>query len=182
MKTLRQLVLLGLMFGAMSFMNPGSPKIESDSYWIKFSDDSLGCGYVNVKGDTMIPVGKYTMCWTDTFRSYAIVTDSTLGIIAINKQGRFLYQVFIFDNGPDHVSEGRFRIVKNGLIGFADERTGKVMIYPQYKCAFPYENSVADVSFDCEITKTESGEHKTWTGGNWYYIDHAGKIAPPPEH
>lgn len=182
MKTLPPLLFLLFVFGSISFIEPFNPTVPSDSYWVRYCNDSYDCGYLNTKGDTMIPAGKYSICFTDTFRSYAVVNIIGKGFVAINKQEKVLYKVFAFDNGPDPVSEGRFRIIKNGLIGFADERTGKVMIYPQYKCAFPYENSVSEVSFDCEQIIEPGGEHTSWTGGKWFYIDHAGKIAPPPEH
>jgi hypothetical protein len=182
MKRLIPLLFVLLFFYSSGFVRPVDVTVDSDSYWILFKNDSNQFGYLNSNGDTMIPAGKYLKCYTDTFRSYAIVRDKTKGMIGINKLGKVLYGVFTMWNEPDPVSEGRFRIIKNGLIGFADERTGKVMIYPQYKCAFPYENGVADVSFDCEITLIDTGEGQSWSGGQWYYINHAGKKAPSPEH
>ncbi len=183
MKKLVPFLFILFLFGSSAFVKPVALEVVSDSYWVKFQDDSGRFGYLNAKGDTMIPAGRYWPCYTDTFRAYAIVCSTSDGeFIGINKEEKVLYKVFGFDNGPDPVSEGRFRILKNGLIGFADERTGKVMIYPQYKCAFPYENGVSEVSFDCTVKPPKGDEHGTWTGGNWFYIDHAGKKAPPPEH
>ena len=47
------------------------------------------------------------------------------------------------------------------------------MIKPQFKCAWPFKNGVAEVSMDCQ-TKSE-GEHTVWVGNNWFYIDTIGK-------
>lgn len=171
-----------LMCVSMGFIPYERSTSQASDYWVLFCDEDYDCGYLNSKGDTMIQAGVYPICYTDTFRSYAIVSKPGVGFVGINKQEKVLYTVFPYDNGPDPVSEGRFRILKNGLIGFADERTGKVMIYPQYKCAMPYENGVSEVSFDCNVKPPKGDEHGTWTGGNWFYIDHAGKKAAPPEH
>ena len=84
-----------------------------------------------------------------------------------------LYEVLPFDNGPDYVGEGVFRIIENNKIGFADARTGKIVIPPQFDCAFPFENGTAKVSTDC--TSQMNGEHEIWESEKWFYIDKTGK-------
>ena len=81
--------------------------------------------------------------------------------------------MFSFDNGPDYASEGLFRIIQNNKIGYADSATGKVIIKPQFGCAFPFDNGFAKVSFNCATHS--DGEHKIWTSDNWFYIDKKGK-------
>jgi hypothetical protein len=129
-------------------------------------------GYRNEAGKIVIPMGKYSDCYTDTFRNYAIVVISGRGIVAIDRRSRVLYDVFIFDNGPDYPADGLFRIRANGKIGYADETTGKIAIKPQFACAWPFENGVAKVAMHCQ---TQShGEHSIWTSDEWFYINKDG--------
>jgi len=143
-------------------------------YLISFHDSIKDeYGYRNLSGDTIIPLGKYGIYFTDTFKTYAIVVKPHTGFIAIDRQENILYQVFPFDNGPDIVSDGLFRIIENSKIGYADALTGKVIIIPQFDCAWPFKDGVAKVSTEC--TERSDGEHKTWLSDNWYYIDKSGK-------
>lgn len=48
----------------------------TNNYLISFSQDGIfsygsSCGYKNLDGDTIIPIGKYSYCFTDTFRTFA---------------------------------------------------------------------------------------------------------------
>ena len=98
--------------------------------WILFETESGEFGYMNLQGDTVIAAGKYVMCFTDTIKTFGIVTDKELGIIGINQAGEILFNVFNYDNGPDYISEGLFRIVEDGKIGYANQ-TGNIMIKPE---------------------------------------------------
>lgn len=136
-------------------------------------------GYRNEAGKIIIPMGKYLFCFTDTFRSFAIVDKSGEGIVGIDRQDRVLYSLFIFDNGPDYPSDGLFRIKTAGKIGYADSATGKVVIDPQYACAWPFENGMAKVALECQ-TRSE-GEHSTWISDHWFFINKKGvRINPAP--
>lgn len=130
-------------------------------------------GYKNLKGDTIIPLGKYSRCYTDTFKTYAIVTIPHKGFVAIDKQENVLYTVFPFDNGPDYFSCGLFRILVDDKIGYADSTTGKIVISPQFYCAWPFENGEAKVSTNCK--KIPDGEHSVWLSDSWFYIDKSGR-------
>ncbi len=146
---------------------------------ILFVDTTAGeYGYKNLNGDTIIPLGKYTICYTDTFKTYAIVAVPYKGFVAIDRQENVIYHVFAFDNGPDYVSEGLFRIVIEGKIGYADSATGKIIIRPQFDCARPFENGIAEVSTNCRTQY--DGEHSTWLSDSWFYIDRTGKRVKPP--
>ncbi|MCW3073619.1 MAG: hypothetical protein JWP69_688 [Flaviaesturariibacter sp.] len=152
----------------------GCSQKESNSYLLLFYDDPKEqYGYKDTTGKIIIPPGKYDYCYTDTFRTYAIVVSQDTGLIAIDRQEKRLYEVYSFDNGPDEVSEGFFRIVENEKIGFADAATGKIIISPQFHCAFPFENGHAKVSTDCRVKS--AGEHKEWVSSKWFYIDKTGK-------
>jgi len=149
-------------------------EVKPNEYLIRFADTFTDeCGYKNQAGDTVVPLGKYAICFTDTFRTYAIVLKPSAGFVAIDRNGKMLYEVFPFDNGPDMPSEGLFRIVENAKIGFADSATGRVVIAPQFECAWPFEHGVAKVSMEC--TEQSDGEHKTWLSNSWYYIDKTGR-------
>lgn len=144
--------------------------IDEEEVLISFMDeDEWEYGYKNLKGDTIIPLGKYTVCFTDTFKTYAIVIHPENGMVAINKKEEIMYNVFVYDNGPDYISDGLFRIVKNDKIGYADSQRGQIVIEPQYKCAWEFENGKAQVANDCNIHK--DGEYSIWKSDNWFFID-----------
>ncbi|MDT3740328.1 MAG: WG repeat-containing protein [Candidatus Kapabacteria bacterium] len=148
-----------------------------DDYLLKVwkgNYDELGveCGYVNLNGDTVIPIGKYYYCYTDTLRNFAIVIKKEGKLIGIDRNENELFEVHWFDNGPDYVKEGLFRIKKNGKIGYSDTN-GIIVIEPQFDCAFPFENGKAKVSNDCKTVP--SGEHSEWISENWKYINKKGQ-------
>lgn len=156
------------------------PAIRNNDYLISFNDTLTDqYGYKNSNGGIVIPPGKYQKCFTDTFKTYAIVVKPNGGFIAIDRKENVLYGIFPYDNGPDYPSEGLFRILVNNKIGYADSITGKVVIKPQFDCAWPFENGVAKVSTNCK-TQAE-GEHSVWLSDHWYYIDKTGKKANKPE-
>lgn len=154
-------------------MSACQAKHVSNDYLLRVNDSVTDrYGYVDAKGDTLIPMGKYPMCFTDTFKTFAVVTDPETGFVAIDRNQKVLFKVFPFDNGPDYTSEGYFRIEDGNKIGYADT-TGKVAITARFGCAFPFEHGLAKVSDNCK-TITE-GEHSTWQSDSWYYIDKTGK-------
>jgi hypothetical protein len=92
--------------------------------------------------------------------------------VVVDEQKTVLYDVFPYDNGPDTPSDGLYRIVKDGKIGYADATTNAIVIAPQYDCAFPFENGKAKVSTNCQTTK--DGDHSVWTSDAWQFIDKKG--------
>jgi len=154
--------------------SPVAPPATGDDYLLLAEDPASGTfGYYDKKGAFVIPFGKYELCMTDTFRTYAVVLKGK-DFVVIDRQEQVLYQVFKYDNGPDFSVDGLFRIVQNGKIGYADAKTYQVVIQPQFDCAFPFENGVARVSNNC---KTEmEGEHSIWTSDDWKMIDKSGKV------
>lgn len=129
--------------------------------------------YLNVRKDTVIPFGKYRYCGSDTIRHIGFVLDRK--IVCINNRGEELFKVFNYDNGPDHVKEGRFRIQnEDGRIGFADAR-GNIVIQPQYAFAYPFKNNRAKVTYSGERRPVdEKLEHWNWESDYWFYIDREG--------
>jgi hypothetical protein len=92
--------------------------------------------------------------------------------VLVDGQNKVQYQVFLYDNGPDYPSEGLYRIVRDGKIGYADTNH-VVVIEPKYDCAYPFDNGKAKVSTNCGSTKV--GEYSTWTSNDWIYIGKDGR-------
>jgi hypothetical protein len=149
---------------------------QQDNYLLKvykgeFDEVGVESGYINTKGDTVILVGKYHYCYTDTLREFAIVTLKKGKTIGIDRNERKLFEVYWFDNGPDPVAEGLFRIVNDGKIGYANEK-GEIVIAPKYSCAFPFEGGRAKVAYLCETIA--EGEYSRWDSQAWIQIDKKG--------
>lgn len=146
-----------------------TPKAD---YLLLYTDEVTGeSGYKNQAGEIVIPLGKYEMCFTDTMRSYAIVFFGN-AFKAIDRKENEMYEVFPFDNGPDYPSEGLFRILEKGKIGYADAVTGDVVVKPKYDCAMPFDGGKAQVSNSCSTEM--QGEHKSWKSEDWVWIDKTG--------
>lgn len=138
------------------------------------NNSEMSCGYKNKKGDTIIPFGKYMQCFTDTFIHFAIVydknnTDSKM--VAINRKDEIIFDAYYYDNGPDYISDGLFRIKRNGKIGYANEK-GEIVIDAVYACANPFEDNKAKVALTCTLTK--EGEYTRQESDAWFYIDRKG--------
>ncbi|HMQ48538.1 MAG TPA: WG repeat-containing protein [Saprospiraceae bacterium] len=172
---MKYFLLLALAFTACT--HPTSTEHTDTNPWLLVEDPDTGqTGYRDDNGETVIPTGKYAMCLTDTFRTHAVVLLHNDGKwVVIDRQENVLYEVFPYDNGPDYPSEGLFRIVQNGKIGYADADTYAVVIEPQFDCAYPFENGKAKVSQQCQTIK--DGEHSVWESDTWQYIDKEGKIS-----
>lgn len=68
--------------------------------------------YLNERGDTIVPYGKYRYCQTDTIKKIGFVYENKpkdARIICINDAGKELFYVFKYDNGPDYIQETCWR-------------------------------------------------------------------------
>lgn len=165
---------LFIIFIFFLFIQVYSQNNQNHKYLYRICDDNFNCGYLNEKGDTVILIGKYSICYTDTICSFGIVFKENYGYIGINQKDSILFKIFVFDNGPDPIIEDLFRIIDdNGNIGFANS-SGEIVIFPQYKCAYPFFNKKAKVSFKC--TQQYDGEYSSWESKNWFFIDKKGQI------
>ena len=151
-------------------------------YLVKFSDEidssnEKSYGYRNLNGKTIIPQGKYNYCFTDTFKNFAFIFDDKLTnskVVAIDRNENILFDAYMFDNGPDWLEDGLFRIVRNGKIGYAD-CNGVIVIEPKFECANQFENGIARVALDCKLVKDKSdSEHSRMESNSWFYIDKKG--------
>ncbi len=93
---------------------------DENGNWFSVHNDKDEYGYADRNGTIRVPYGKYSICYTDTFKTFAIVTAHNRDFVGINKKEKILFEIFPFDNGPDEVSEGLFRIVQGDSIGFAN--------------------------------------------------------------
>lgn len=156
-------------------------KIDSGNNYLiaVFKDSSYELGspfaFINLQKDTIIPFGKYSHCWTDTLRNFAIVYDSinTKGMtVAIDKNEHILFDIVFFDNWPDEIHDGLFRVKRNGKIGFANSK-GEIIIPCQFVCAYGFENGRAKVAYHCTETHDDC-DHTTPKSDAWFYIDTKG--------
>lgn len=151
-------------------------KIDTNDYLIissevgPFFEMGVPFAFINKRNDTIIPAGIYYTTWTDTLKTFAIVSKNS-EMIGIDRNENLLYSVFTFDNGPDYIVEGLFRIIRDGKIGYAN-KYGEVVIPCQYDCAYYFENGKAKVSNNCKTIK--EGDYYRWLSDDWYYIDKQG--------
>lgn len=132
-------------------------------------------GYTDSTGREVIPC-IYPFAYTDTLKTIAFVIDTTNELIAINSEGKKLFNVYLFDNGPDYLSDGLFRIVHDNKVGYAN-MDGEIIIEPQFFAASPFTNSLAKVSYVGETQKT--GEHIMTVNGKWGIINKKGELLLP---
>ena len=132
--------------------------------------------YLNERGDTIVPYGKYRYCQTDTIKKIGFAYENKpkdARIICINDAGKELFYVFKYDNGPDYIQEGLFRIMnEDGLVGFADS-LGNVIIEPQFKFAYPFKGGKTKATLKGERkgVPESDGEKHYWESETWFYID-----------
>ncbi|MEJ5049487.1 WG repeat-containing protein [Chryseobacterium culicis] len=94
-----------------------------------------------------------------------------------DKNGKFLYKAFLYDNGADYFSEGLRRLVKNGKVGFAD-RNGKIVIEAEHDFASPFNYGYAAFCDGCDWEKTND-EHRSIVGGKWGVMNGKGQTVQP---
>ncbi|MES2587384.1 MAG: WG repeat-containing protein [Bacteroidota bacterium] len=173
MKNLKFYFLIFPLFLLTILSSCAEKEKAEDAYLLPFTEEKTDkWGFKNQAGEIIIPATQYDHCFSDTFKTYALVVKSNK-FVAIDRKEKVMYTVFPFDNGPDYASEGLFRIIENGKVGFADEKTGEIKIKPQFACAEPFENGTSKVSFQCKIVK--DGEHEICESDNWFCVDKNGK-------
>lgn len=149
-----------------------STVIAAYNYLTCIYDNEERPGFVDENNDTLIPYGKYEVSFSELITDIGFVSDTSGKILCIDTEGRELFEVYNFDNGPDYIEEGLFRIVKDGKIGYSNE-LGEIVIEPLYECAHPFEDGKAKVSLNC--IETIEFEMKRWESDTWYYIDKTGQ-------
>jgi hypothetical protein len=170
-------------------MNGWSFLYAQDNVWHRISTsvelEPFTTGYMNATGDTVIPVGKYVYCNSETFDKIAFVTlkdphshgAMVHGNVAINREGKVLFEVVFSDTKPDAVCDGLFRIKKNEKIGFANMQ-GEIIIKPQYDEASPFFDGYAAVCFGGKLDNEY--EMSKRIGGKWGFINKSGTLIVKP--
>ncbi|WP_375579301.1 WG repeat-containing protein [Marivirga tractuosa] len=133
--------------------------------------------FVNEKNDTIITFGKYAYFGTDTLMHYANViehpNDSTYGRqIAIDRNQNILYDIVMFDNGPDYFNDGLVRVLRNGKMGYAN-KYGQVVIPCEYDYAKWFEDGRAEVTYNAK-EYLDLDEHRRVESDEWFEIDKKG--------
>lgn len=134
---------------------------------------------LNSNGDTIAPMGKYTLLpESEPGNDIIIVYKDSAGTVYVDSKGNELdYRPFIFDNGVDYVSEGFVRIVdKDGKMGYADS-LGHVVIKPQFFFVEPWHNGYGRVAKEGYFKQVDE-EHRIVVGEKWFRIDINGNIKP----
>jgi hypothetical protein len=131
-------------------------------------------GYVDSLGTTKIPF-EYTFAYTDTFLNTIAFVAVKGKIKAIDRKNRKLFTVFKFDNGPDYVEDGLFRVQDDstGYIGFAD-MDGNVIIAPRFFYVDSFSDGLAAFNTGGRLEPADE-EHTIISGGKWGYINKEGK-------
>ncbi|TGL51563.1 WG repeat-containing protein [Leptospira kemamanensis] len=134
-------------------------------------------GFKDKKGKVIIkPQYEQAMEFTKSGVAFVVSKNKWICIDAKNK---FLLESFLYDNGPDYISESLARYVEEGKMGFHNERCQKV-IEALYDFAYPFENGYALVCNGCELQP--EGEHKRIVGGKYGILNKKGKIVLPIEY
>lgn len=136
-----------------------SQKKKDKNCLVAFSDATSGetlYGYKSMKGRIVIPA-KFLLAGSDTFCKMAFVYDQKDGWQGINTKGQRMLTPYIFDNGPDYVEQGVFRIVEQGKIGFATP-DGDIVIPAQFDFVTPFD---------------EQGYARYFIGGERVYLQHS---------
>ena len=137
----------------------------------------VSVAYVNENNDTIIPFGKYAYYGTDTLEFYANVlehpNDTTYGRqIAIDRNQNVLFDIVMFDNGPEPFNEGLTRVLRNGKMGYAN-KYGQVVIPCEYEFAKWFENGKAEVTYNVKAYY-DLDDHKRVESDEWFEIDKEG--------
>lgn len=176
MKTIQLLCILLLLFSINSSKSQDKEKLMLISNSNELTPYSTG--YVNSKGDTIIPIGKYVYCYTEVFDKIAVVLPKDAkDFIAIDRNEKELFKVLAMDNQPDMIQDGMFRIKLNNKIGFANME-GRILIKPIYDFALPFDKGYARVNKDGHLKQVD--EYKSIEGGKWGLIDTEGRYVLEP--
>lgn len=142
-----------------------------------------GIGFVNSKGEIVIPADRFAFVYESRLDkiTFVLFKDGPKSIYAINRKGEPLFEVYCFDNGPDYVKEGLFRIIENNKMGFAN-MNGEVVIKPQFDFVQPFQECGYAVFNMGGKLKKIADERWRWDGGKWGIINKKGEIVLPPTY
>ncbi len=150
-------------------------KAVTDKEYLQYG---VRVAFINDNNDTIIPFGKYAYYGTDKLEFYANVivqpNDSTYGRqIAIDRNQNVLFDIVMFDNGPEPFNENLTRVLRNGKMGYAN-KFGQIVIPCEYDYAKWFENGKAEVTYNAK-EYFDLDDHKRVESSEWFVIDKKGK-------
>ena len=147
-------------------------------YYPNFEDVDATLGYVDSSGKVVIPAGKYPYIFTAEFDKIAFVLlKDRKGVFAIDRNEKILFQVCSYEIGPDIVSNGLFRIIENGKIGFAN-MNGEIVIKPRFQFVYPFQEN--GFAIFCENgTWSMLDKYIPVIKGKWGVINRQGVVVIP---
>lgn len=147
-------------------------------YYQNFEDVDATLGYVDSSGKVVIPAGKYPYIFTAEFDKIAFVLlKDRKGVYAIDRNEKILFQVCSYEIGPDIVSNGLFRIIENGKIGFAN-MNGEIVIKPRFQFVYPFQEN--GFAIFCENgTWSMLDKYIPVIKGKWGVINRQGVVVIP---
>lgn len=148
------------------------------SQYLYLREENNKYGYVDSLGTVAIPF-IYDFAFTDTMINIAFVAHNG-EIKAINKNNNILFTVFNYDNGPDYLHEGLFRIKDDeDNIGFGNME-GNIIIKPAYFYATPFQYGFSAVNKGGYLENTDHlNNYSVVSGGKWGLINKNGKKVLP---
>ena len=164
------------------FDNSISDTISTETLTVITDEQYLEYGvriaFINKRNDTIIPFGKYAYYGTDTLKFYCNVfeyrNDSSLGRqIAIDRNQNILFDLVLFDNGPEPFKEGVTRVLRNGKMGYAN-KFGRLVIPCEYDFTTQFEKGKAKVTYNANEYLDLDG-NKRFESDEWFIIDKKGK-------
>lgn len=147
-------------------------------YYPNFENVDATLGYVDSSGKVVIPAGKYPYIFTAEFDKIAFVLlKDRKGVYAIDRNEKILFQVCSYEIGPDIVSNGLFRIIENGKIGFAN-MNGEIVIKPRFQFVYPFQEN--GFAIFCENgTWSMLDKYIPVIKGKWGVINRQGVVVIP---
>lgn len=147
-------------------------------YYPNFEDVDATLGYVDSSGKVVIPAGKYPYIFTAEFDKIAFVLlKDRKGVYAIDRNEKILFQVCSYEIGPDIISNGLFRIIENGKIGFAN-MNGEIVIKPRFQFVYPFQEN--GFAIFCENgTWSMLDKYIPVIKGKWGVINRQGVVVIP---
>jgi hypothetical protein len=144
----------------------------------EFLQNGARVAYVDNLGDTIIPFGKFAYYGTDTLQHYANVlerhSDGAVGRpVGIDRNQNILFDLVIFDNGPEPFNEGLTRVLRDGKMGYAS-KFGQIVIPCIYDYAKWFDKGVAEVTFKA-TEYLDGDEHRRVESDEWFTIDKHGQ-------
>lgn len=134
----------------------------------------------NQYGDTVVPVGRYSRCFTDTIRKIGFVQKSHEGFISIDNYGNEWYKIYDYECC---VAEGCFVITNDDRTkyGYATME-GEVIVEPKYSCCGGFSEGMAIVAIDSKLTpidKNDVDSYMVHVGGRWGLVNKKGEEVVP---